>query len=336
MTEEITGKPAEEITEAALRQPTGAPDKKNKTSTRKRFKRRERIFIVLMLALPVIQWVIFWLTVNVSSISLAFKDPLTGAFTWRNFAQFWEDLTKPYGTIKIALTNTLEYFAVQMLVTNVLSLIIAYFLYKKIAMYKAFRIFFYLPAIITALAMVTVFSEVIAPHGLLGQFMKAIGHPLPPEGLLARSDSATHVIVFYSVWTGMSTNIMLFSGAMARVPVEILESAKLDGCSPMREFFQLILPLITPTITTIVIITFTAIFTATGPILLFGLDVGTTKTTTISYWIFEKIYGNGALGGGSTEMYNLVSCTGLCFTVIGVPIILLVRWLMNKIPTVEY
>ena len=333
MTEEITKKPDEDVAEAPMDQPTGGLKKKPKRSSSRSFKTRERIFIVLMLAFPVIQWIVFWLTVNISSISLAFADPRTGAFTWKNFADVWEQLTAPYGTIKIALTNTLEYFAVQMLVTNTLSLVIAYFLYKKIAMYKAFRIFFYLPAIITALAMVTVFSEIIAPGGLLGQFMKAIGHPLPPEGLLARSDSATHVIVFYTVWTGMSTNIMLFSGAMARVPVEILESAKLDGCSPAREFFQLILPLIAPTITTVVILSFTSIFTATGPILLFK---GGPSETTISYWIFEKIYGNGALGGGSTELYNIVSCTGLCFTVIGVPIILLVRWAMSKIPTVEY
>ena len=304
-----------------------------KKKTNRTFKRQEILFIIGMLALPVIQWIVFWLSVNISSISLAFTHPRTGGFTWKNFADVWEQLTAPYGTIKIALTNTLEYFAAQMLITNTLSLVIAYFLYKKIALYKAFRILFYLPAIITAVAMVTVFSEIVAPSGLLGLFMKAIGHPLPKEGLLARAGSATHVIVFYTVWTGMSTNILLFSGAMARVPVEILESAKLDGCSPVREFFQLILPLITPTITTVVIISFTAIFTATGPILLFK---GGPTETTISYWIFEKVYGNGALGGGAPELYNIVSCTGLCFTVIGVPIIMFVRWLMNKIPTVEY
>ena len=309
------------------------PEKSAKVNTKRTFKRHANIFIVCMLALPVIQWVVFWLSVNASSIGLAFTHPRTGEFTWSNFATLWEDLTAPYGTIKIALLNTLKYFAAQMLLTNTLALLIAFFLYKKIALYKAFRIFFFLPAIISAVAMVVVFSEVVAPTGLLGLFMKAIGHPLPEEGLLARAGSATNVIVFYTVWTGMSTNILLFSGAMARVPVEILESARLDGCSPMREFFQLILPLITPTITTVVVITFTSVFTATGPILLFK---GGPNETTLSYWIFEKVYGNGALGGGSPELYNIVSCTGLCFTLIGVPIIMGVRHLMNKIPTVEY
>ena len=43
---------------------------------------------------------------------------------------------------------------------------------------------------------------------------------------------------------------------------------------------------------------------------------------------------SGAAGGAGS--YNLVSAAGLCFTLVGVPIILFVRWLMEKVPAVEY
>ena len=300
---------------------------------KKNRKMNERMFIIGMLALPFLQWLVFWLYVNMSSISLAFTDMRTGAFTWANFGTVWENLTAPYGEINIAVRNTLKYFLASLLLIDPLALVVAYFLYKRIAFSKVFRIIFYLPAVVSSVAMVAVFSQFIDPNGFLGNIMNKLGHPLPPEGLLARKDSATNVIVFYTVWTGISKNMLLFGGAMTRVPTEVLESARLDGCAAFREFFRIILPLIVPTITTIVIITFTAIFSSTGPILLF--TGGGYETTTIAYWIFAKVWGNGVIGG-STSSYNLVSCAGLCFTLVGVPIILLVRYLMNKIPTVEY
>ena len=93
--------------------------------------------------------------------------------------------------------------------------------------------------------------------------------------------------------------------------------------------FGIIFPLIWPTVSTQIVFAFTGLFTASGPILLFGTD-GQYETMTISYWIFKGVY------SGRESAYNFVSATGLVFTIVGVPVILFVRWLMEKIPTVEY
>jgi len=295
-------------------------------------RRNERIFITLMLALPFIQWCVFWLFVNVSSISLAFRDLRTDAWTLSNFSAFWESLTAPYGEIGIALKNTIIYFLTTLCIISPLSLIIAYFLYKKILFYKGFRIIFYLPAIISSVAMVAAYTAFVDPRGPLGNLAELIHCPLPPEGLLSREGTATLMIVIYTVWTGFCTNVLLFSGAMTRIPVEMLESARLEGCGAVRELVQLIFPLIWPTVSTLIVVTCTGIFSSSGPILLF--TNGEHKTTTLSFWIFKQVYGNGAVGG--TGSYNLVSCTGLVFTLVGMPIILILRWLMDRVPTVEY
>ena len=84
---------------------------------------------------------------NFNSFLLAFQEPRTYEWTLNNFAQFWDELTREGGTIGIALGNTLIYFAVGIIMLF-LNLVASYFLYKKIFMYKTFRIIFYLPAII--------------------------------------------------------------------------------------------------------------------------------------------------------------------------------------------
>ena len=124
--------------------------------------------------------------------------------------------------------------------------------------------------------------------------------------------------------------MLVLGGAFERIPAEVLEAAKLDGVGPVRELTQLIVPMIWPTISTLLILYATGLFNASGPIFLFGTK-GSYETWTLSYWIFHKV-----LYGGSGQ-YNTVSAMGLIFTCIGVPIVMFVRWLFERvIPAVEY
>ena len=283
----------------------------------------QTIFLVVMLLVPIVHWFVFWLYVNFNSILLAFQTKI-GDWTLNNFDYFFKEITAPGSNISAGLKNTLFYFCNNVFVIMVLALIISYFMFRRLAGTSAFRIIFYLPGIISSVAMTAVFENFIAPTGPLGAVYEFFGHEAPE--LLADPDTATKTILFYCVWTGFGTNMLLFTGAMSRIPVSILESIKLDGCGMGREIVSIILPLIWPTISTLLILNATGIFSASGPILLF--TKGDYDTMTIGYWIFDMVY--------TYNNYNVVAAAGLFFTCIGVPFILLVRWLIDKVPAVEY
>ena len=297
----------------------------------KPYEKANRIFLVVMLTIPLLHWLIFWFYVNIQSIILSFKTP-QGDWTFLNFSMLWYQLQEG-GEILLSLKNTLIYFGATFLVIMPSAFLIAYFFFKRICGYKVFRIIFYLPAIISSVVMVKVFSNTIAPRGPLGAIMEMLGHPMSPDSLLGQSSTATWTIVVDSIGTGPCTSILLFNGALSRVSIELFESAKLDGCGLGREIINLIVPLTWPTISTMIIFNFTGIFSASGPILLFQPE-GANDTSTLAFWIFKQVYGTGSIGGSGS--YGLVSATGLVFTLIGVPIILFVRWLMEKIPNTEY
>ena len=286
-------------------------------------KRGQTLFLTVMLIVPIVQWAIFWLYVNIQTILLGFQTRI-GEWTLSNFRQLFYELGTAGSSINTAVLNTLRYFATNVCVIMVLALIISYFMFRQIKGARVFRIIFYLPAIISTVAMTTVFENFIAPTGPVGYIFESLGREAPE--LLADSSTATNTIIFYTVWTGFGTNILLFTGAMSRVPMSVLESAKLDGAGMGREIVSIILPLIWPTLSTLLILNCTSIFSASGPILLF--TSGGYGTTTIGYWIFDMVY--------NYNSYNMVSAAGLFFTCIGVPFIMLVRWLIEKIPAVEY
>lgn len=304
-----------------------------KTAKSASFAKQKNFFLFALLVIPLTHWLIFWLYVNLNSIMLAFKDQRTGSLTFQNFEIFWDGLTAENGEIGLAIKNTMIYFFNGLFIIFPISLLISYFIFKRIKGFQSFRVIFYLPAIISGLVTVAVFSKFIDPRGPLGEIAKLFGKTIPPEGLLGRAETATGTIVAYTIWTGFCGNVLLFSGAMTRIPLDVLESAKIEGCGPFREVGSIILPLIWPTISTMIIFAFTGIFSSSGPILLFAPN-GEHRTTTLAFWIFKQVYGTGIVGG--TGSYNLVSATGLCFTIIGVPIILITRWLIEKIPAVDY
>ncbi len=304
---------------------------KKKAGSLKRNK-MSRIFLVVMLALPVAHWLVFWLGVNFSSFIMAFRN-MSGAFSFVNFQLFWEELTAQDGSLLVALKNTLKYFVAANFVMFPLTICMCYFLYKKIFCYKVIRIIVYIPAIISPVVMTGVFQTIVGNTGPLGVVLSSLGMKLPVSGLLGTVKTATATIIAYTMWTGLCSNMLLLSGAMARIPVEVLESAKLDGVGLWKELIYMIVPLMWPTISTLLLLSLTGLLTATGPILLLSSSPFQLKTQTISFWIFSQVYANGSINGGQ---YGLVAATGLCFTLVLVPIVFGARALVNKIPTVEY
>ena len=106
-------------------------------------KRQQTMFLIMILAIPMLNWLVFWLYVNISSFVLAFQDP-RGNWDLINFTLLWDELTSPYGnTIGMALKNTLKYFLSNVFIIFPLSFVISYFIYKRILCYKFFRIIYF-------------------------------------------------------------------------------------------------------------------------------------------------------------------------------------------------
>ncbi len=325
------------------------PKVRNRTA--RSYKQESLFFAYALIAIPCIHFIIFWFYVNIQTIVMAFQPPstITSAQlanlswfekTFWNYMKLWREDFLPLLTggvvlgssLPIAFRNTFIWFGMNIFLTMPLCLFIAFFIYKKILGYKLFRIVFYLPAVIPAIVMTYSFKEITGPNGPLKAFME-----IPVRGLLGHDDTALPTALIYSLFCGFTTNMLLFSSGMARIPTEVLEAAKLDGVGPAKEMLSIIVPLIWPTFTTQFILAFTSMFQAGGPIML--LTQGQHYTFTFAFWMTSKIVGTNGLGGGnagSPDNLRLVSSMGIACTLIAVPIVFFTRWLCGKVDTIEY
>lgn len=300
---------------------------------------KKYVFVYGMLIFPIVQFAIFYVLINLNSILIAFQvfDGYSDnggelfIWSWQNFKNFFLEWRLPNSEVIIALKNTLKYFAVNLLFMIPACYLISYFLYKKMWGYKIFRVIFFLPSIISAVVLVTVYKNMIQKYGPIDTLLESLfGINLPP--LLSQESTATPTIIFYTIWTGFGVNMLLYQGAMGRVPEEVIEAGAIDGISWYRELFSVITPMIWPTLSTTVVLQITGLFNSTGPILLFsqaGVVAGTYETSTLSYWIYAQTY--------SGTNYNYPAAIGIFFTVVSFPIVIFVRWALNKVDAnVEY
>lgn len=275
------------------------------------------IFAATFLAFPILHFIVFYLGVNVKSWISAFQPEFGEEFSFINFRLFFIELKDPLNAMSSTIKNTFITFGVYDFISLPLCVFFSYVLYKKVAASSFFRVVFYFPSLLSIVALALVFYFIVDVKGPIALEFNSIGLNYPSP--FGREGSAFAWIMVFCVWSGFGYSIVLFSGSIARLPVEIFESAKIEGCSMAREFFTIVVPLLAPTISTLFILNFAAAFGMWAPVQL--LTAGGYKSSTIGYFIYSQ-----AKAGN----YKYPSAIGLLVSVIVVPVVLGLKAISSK------
>ncbi len=290
------------------------------------------VFIGCMLAIAIINFLIFWVYVNFNSILLAFQTQTREGIVWgfQEFTKFFEQFSSEFAEPRLAdaLGRTLILFVLCNIVMMPLNLIITYILYKKIPGEKFFRVIFFLPSIISGAVLVGVFRRIFAVDGPINELITSIQGSTYDRNWIASKDWLFTTILIYVFWTSWGGNVVLLTGAVYRIPTDVLEYASIDGVGFFRELVQIIIPMIWPTLSTLLTFAAAGLFTNSGPVLLFD-ERNQYNTVTLGHFIYMQVKQSGN--------YNYPSAIGLIFTAIGFPIVLIVKWALGKVyEDVEY
>ena len=185
---------------------------------------------------------------------------------------------------------------------------------------NVFRVIFFLPNIIPVVALTFAFKMAYQPEvGYLYPLIKALGIS---ETSLNTYPLSQLLVYGYCIWAGLGYNIILLSGAIGRIPKELLESAKIDNCGYFKEFIHVVIPMIWPTIVTLVILGMTNVLTLyLQPLFLTN---GEGNTWTISLEIWESV------STSNPKALCEAAAKGLIFSAIWSPVIMLTRHFMSK------
>ncbi len=296
---------------------------KDTVKPRKKVDKGRAVFIATILALPLLNFLVFYLYVNFNAFAMAFQRPVYGEmagdvhWTLENFQSLFNTFGNAGGGVLVeSLLNTLMYYCVGIFLGLPVSVLMCYFIYKKIRGYKLFRVMMYIPNIITATALAELFRYAVGTGGILDAIVTANGGEF--FYIFGREGWANAGLLFYSFMFGFGTNMIVIGGAMNSMNTEMLEAAAIDGCNWFRELIYIIVPTIRPTIGTIVLLATAGLLSSTGPVLLF--TKGDFGTNTLSFYVFSLVSGQG-----NTQDLYLASAVGLLMTAISFPLALVVK-----------
>lgn len=298
-----------------------------KSSSEGKFRRKQVIFVWRVLAIPLLNWLIFYVYANLDAITMAFRniDMSTGLeyWTFSNFGKIFKLFKE--GNMLLYGKNTLMFWLLGTLWGIPHSILMTYAFHKKLKGYKVFRVILYLPGIICGVAMAGIFQSFISSNGAVGYVLMNLFHVERVPMWFAESEFATYSLLFYNFFFGFAGSLVLYSGAMANIDTEITEAAYMDGVSMWQEICYIDIPLMWPTLSMTVIGTFGGLFGASGPILLFTANL--ESTWTFGYWIFDQVR--------RFQSYYLPATLGLCFTLLAFPLAMWIKKWTDRVFTTE-
>ena len=168
--------------------------------------------------------------------------------------------------------------------------------------YKTFLIWPY--AVASAVAGV-IFAFLFAPSvGIITFALKQIGIHW---NWVLRGDQAMILVVVASIWKQISYNFLFFLAGLQSIPKSLIEAAAIDGAGPIRRFWTVVFPLLTPTTFFLLVINIVYAFFDT-----FGVIDATTQggpagaTNILVYKVYHDGVKSADLGGSSAQSVILM------------------------------
>jgi ABC-type sugar transport system permease subunit len=208
---------------------------------------RTTVSYALFLVLPVGLFVIFYLYPISSTFCLSLYDwdgisPKGTFIGLRNYVAL-------FGQARFyhALLNNLQWLVFLILVPTSLGLALAAMLDRGIRGESFFRVVFFLPFTIPAVAVAAIWRWMYEPtHGLVTSFLGVVGLASWAQNWLGDPKVVNYALMGAMLWWTTGFAFLVFFAGLRNLPVECIEAARIEGANAWQIFWRVSFPLLWP------------------------------------------------------------------------------------------
>ncbi|MDD3795758.1 MAG: sugar ABC transporter permease [Lachnospiraceae bacterium] len=250
------------------------------------------IYMLVFIGYPIVyNWIISFQDVTATTLASSARD-FVG---FDNYKAVFAD-----STFQKALLHTFIYTVGCLVIQFSLGFLFAMFFAKKFTVSKPIRGFivisWMLPVTVTALVFKFMFAE---SNGIINTILLNLHIIKEPIGWLLNGSTAMWGLIIANSWVGIPFNMLLLTTGLNNIPADVYEAASIDGASGMQKFRKITLPLLKPTIMSVLILGFVLTFkvfdlvyvmTGGGPV--DATEVLSTYSYKLSFQLFH--FGEGS------------------------------------------
>lgn len=275
----------------------------------------ERIAAWIFIFPAVLGIIIFIIIPIFFSFGLSFaKWDLLNPIEFVCFDNYKEILTEPlFGKI---LLNTVIFALATSIFGVIIPLILASILNRKIRGSEFFKTAYFLPFITPMIVIGIIWQWIFDPNiGLLNKVLQI------HVNWLYDPHWAMPALIIVSVWKLIGYNMIIFLSSLSGISNSMFEAAKIDGASPLETFFYVTIPLLSPTIFFVVIITAVSSFQIFDLIYLMTQGGPLDSTNVLVYAIYKNAF----------EYFNAGKASAIAYVLFIIILILtLIQWNLRK------
>ncbi|WP_406153349.1 sugar ABC transporter permease [Streptomyces sp. NBC_01023] len=279
----------------------------------RRHGRRQWAWASLMVAPMTIGLGIFylWPITQTFYYSFTHSGPF-GGHTWTGTANYRALADDP--TVSRAVVNTLLYTVIQLAGIPLAILVAALLNQKNLRGRAVYRVLYFLPAVTMPVAVAMLWRWMYdGNYGLVNYLLSTVGihgpHWASDPGV------ALYALAAIGIWMSLGYNMVIFLVGLQGIPTEYYEAARVDGAGPVRTFLRITVPLLTPNIFFVTVLTMInslqmfdiAYMMMSTP----GSSAGAANPAlpsvrSISYLFFQKAFVEHDIGFGAAVAFILV------------------------------
>ena len=157
-----------------------------------------------------------------------------------------------------------------------------------------FRVVYFMPSVFSIAVVGLIFSILFSAfNGIVNSALRSLGIISRNISWFGDKQHAMAVIILVSLWTTFGLNMIYFLTGLQNIPKSLYECASIDGASSTRQFFSITLPLISPTLQLVLMLSVLGTMKMTDLILVLtnGAPGGTTEV--VMTYIFKYFFSYG-------------------------------------------
>jgi ABC-type sugar transport system permease subunit len=224
------------------------------------------------------------------------------------------------GSLLNDLRITLVYAVLVAVFQNLFGLILALVLERDTRINRFARVAFFVPVVMSALAVGYIFQALLKPEGGLNQILSFVSGQHVTIAWLGSTSWTIVVVALIHAWKWMGLSMLIYLAGLKTINEDILEAARLDGASWWTTFRSVRFPLLAPAVT------FNVATALLGSMNGFDIVQATTAggpggtTELLNIFIF-RTFGQGLFAQATTMSLSLF----LMVTILAFPVIYVLR-----------
>lgn len=201
--------------------------------------------------------------------------------------------------------NNIIFTAVTVPVLIALGMVMATIINKYIYGGGVVRTMIFIPYIASVVAVCTVWMVLLQPsYGPVNEFLRSIGIENPPGWLADFKWSLPSIMIIY-VWQQVGYYSIVFLAGLKGLPEDVYEAARVDGASPIRQFFSLTVPLISPTTFFLTIMGIIGSFKVFDQISVLTQGGPGSSSSVMAYYVYRTAFDYFEMGYANTLAWAL-------------------------------